>query len=967
MPFFRKQRPVSDEEVLRPHFDVRFYLAQHPQLAGSGVDPVRHYLEQGVREGSDPAPWFSTNGYLNAYPDVLISDLNPFLHYIQHGREEGRALPWLNGKSGPYQSPPFVPDPILPDSEQMMRFIIWRNGQDPEGLSLDELYSKAENIVSAYLASGEELFPQDDPLSLPLHISAVRPLFDERGYAASHPELAKSDTDLLQHYCSVGWRDLDNPRTGFDTARYWREHLNPAAAVIDPLLHYALFGKRIGLATNHPEPIVVSSDGVALSAQTRVRRACLFAASDPHRLIDQHVVHFIRHMSQFADVFFLADYDLSLSELERLDGLVEGAWGIEHDRGYQGSHAMLLNELVGWDRLEKYDEVILADDTAYLVGDLEPVLSRMDNCVTDWWGLSASYGQPQTRQADAARFGGIIPLAKVRETLLQEFEDEFDFKFAVGSGFAAFRQAVLRDAAFRAHFSETAVWANSRSGQLKHTIKLTQALLQAGYRFDCHVGDLYPLPPTISEYAFDLISDGYPLLDRNLLVKNPYFAPDLHQWKERLAALAPDTDVAMIERHLKRVGGEFDLHIALNTARDAEFNPIKPDLLSPEQMADRDLDEPKRDDWWVFPVCAYDGNLSGNDRAVFEAVRHDPSIRKIVLTRAKPFNLDGANVDVYPLMSREAQEVLLRSRVIFIKHSPSINVVFPLSSERRLFIGLWHGIPFKRIGTASLDTQARLDQLMEEHSKFSCVISSSPTDQLAMLAGFQPLSPDKIWVTGLPRNDFVMRDFDALPPDMQREETALQEQLNGKKLVLFCPTFRNDPQRPGYQFSPEELAELGRWLSANHAILGIREHMADHGQTYSDQMQGDHFLPLPASQFANVEVLYRVSDCLLTDYSSCFFDYMLTGKPAISFAYDLERYRDNERGTFYDLEAVFPGPVCRDFRQLLAALSSVARQGFVHTDPCLNSKRSLFFEYLDDRNSERVVDRVKQMLAAEQT
>ena len=44
---------------------------------------------------------------------------------------------------------------------------------------------------------------------------------------------------------------------------------------------------------------------------------------------------------------------------------------------------------------------------------------------------------------------------------------------------------------------------------------------------------------------------------------------------------------------------------------------------------------PKFDHWWAFPVCAYDHTLAGNERAVFEEVRDDPSIKKIVLTRSR--------------------------------------------------------------------------------------------------------------------------------------------------------------------------------------------------------------------------------------------------------------------------------------------------------------------------------------------
>ena len=47
-------------------------------------------------------------------------------------------------------------------------------------------------------------------------------------------------------------------------------------------------------------------------------------------------------------------------------------------------------------------------------------------------------------------------------------------------------------------------------------------------------------------------------------------------------------------------------------------------------------------------------------------------------------------------------------------------------------------------------------------------------------------------------------------------------------------------------------------------------------------------------------MLYRVADGLVSDYSSCLVDFLLTGRPVASFAYDLDRYSQQERGLFYD-------------------------------------------------------------------
>src|SRR5690606_19403355 len=325
--------------------------------------------------------------------------------------------------------------------------------------------------------------------------------------------------------------------------------------------------------------------------------------------------------------------------------------------------------------------------------------------------------------------------------------------------------------------------------------------------------------------------------------------------------------------------------------------------------------------------------LTGNERAVFEQVRHDPSIRKIVLTRRRGIELDGENVVVCPLDSPEGQYHLLRAKHIFVKHSPRINAKYPISAKLHNFINLWHGIPLKRFGPASLDMEQKLDWVYRENRDCRAVISSSKVDALAMAAAFYPLPYRDVWITGLPRNDFIVCAESRLPADFVEEGSRLETERAGRKLVLFAPTFKNAQEGGYYRFAAPEIAWLRDWLEANDAVLGVREHMADSAHAYRAQLASLGALDLSSKRYPNIEVLYRQAAMLITDYSSCAIDFMLTGRPSVSFAYDLEHYAGTERGLFYDLEHVFPGPVCRDFAQLSGALESL-RDGDSDTSAC---------------------------------
>ncbi|MFK3970449.1 CDP-glycerol glycerophosphotransferase family protein [Pseudomonas sp. NPDC087358] len=383
-------------------------------------------------------------------------------------------------------------------------------------------------------------------------------------------------------------------------------------------------------------------------------------------------------------------------------------------------------------------------------------------------------------------------------------------------------------------------------------------------------------------------------------------------------------------------------------------------LLTHEEFLSEDRATAKDDMTWAFPVCAYDHLLSGNDRAVFEAVRYRADIRKVVLTRSKAFELEGENVVVLPLASRAGQQAVMSAGYIFVKHAAAVNVPYPLDATAHRIINLWHGIPLKRIGITSLDNAPLKDNLLREHARHHAVIASSRMDQLAMTAAFQPLPMDKIWITGLPRNDVVLCDEQRLPDDFAEQLGKLRFELNGRRLVLFAPTFRNHQAAAYYRFSPQQRESIAACLERHNAVMGIREHMADRAQSYSAALMAGQgpFISLDRQAFAEIEVLYREADALITDYSSCFIDFMLTGRPQISFAYDRAMYAGQERGMFYNLEDVFPGPVCEDFDALLNALERTLAGEQTEHPLVYAQKRRMFFEFLDDGNTHRLVERV---------
>lgn len=586
----------------------------------------------------------------------------------------------------------------------------------------------------------------------------------------------------------------------------------------------------------------------------------------------------------------------------------------------------------------------------------------MDAITTDWWGMQATKGLSVTRAEDMKRFPRPVSLETIKTRHLASFDEDYTYNFHVGSYFVVYRKDIINDKSFRNIINSIVKQKNKSLIIKKYEGGFTRHLLLCGYQFHTYIDELYPFHPIYTESIYELIEKGFPFFKRFMLAENHYYVSDLGNWKQKIERIIPDANLTAIENNLYRVSNVEKLYNNFRVLRNANYNPIYPRVYSDSEIASLDEKTPKYDNWWAFPVCAYDHTFSGNERAVFEEIRYNKHIKKIILTRSKHIDLDGENVEIVPLKSKDGQEFLLKSKIVFIKHTVEENVTYPLNAKHHHFIELWHGIPLKRIGYASLDHKPILKSIAKKHQHLRAVISSSKVDTLAMASGFYPLSYHDVWLTGLPRNDFIIRDFDALPDDLKSEELKLCKVLNGRKLILFCPTFRNGSNGTGYTFSEDEVAELRNWLTANNAVLGIREHIADKFRIYSNQLTGEQFLDLSSRIYPNIEILFRVSSALITDYSSCFVDYILTGKHLVSFAYDLESYKNSERGLFYDMEFCFPGDICNSFNDVLASLKRAADCNFRNTDPAYNWKKKLFFEFDDDKNSERVVNRAKELI-----
>ena len=101
-------------------FDAAYYLQQYSDVRLAAVDPVRHYLNDGAREGRNPSADFETVWYLLQNPDVAAANVNPLVHYLYHGAREGRVG---SRHDVPKERMPLVepPAPVRPPRKRLIQ------------------------------------------------------------------------------------------------------------------------------------------------------------------------------------------------------------------------------------------------------------------------------------------------------------------------------------------------------------------------------------------------------------------------------------------------------------------------------------------------------------------------------------------------------------------------------------------------------------------------------------------------------------------------------------------------------------------------------------------------------------------------------------------------------------------------------------------------------------------------------
>ena len=209
------------------------------------------------------------------------------------------------------------------------------------------------------------------------------------------------------------------------------------------------------------------------------------------------------------------------------------------------------------------------------------------------------------------------------------------------------------------------------------------------------------------------------------------------------------------------------------------------------------------------------------------------------------------------------------------------------------------------------------------------------------------IKPEKIKEYGYPRNDYLVNITD-------EEKDKLKNKYNipkDKKVILYAPTWRDNKfNEKGYIH--ELKVDFNKWrniLGYEYVVIFKPHYLISN--KFKD-IKLDNFL-FSFDENVDINELYVMSDLLITDYSSVFFDYAILNRPILFYMYDLEEYRDELRGFYLDINKELPGKITIDEDELLSVIKN---ENYKEYDEKLNEFRKTYNDLEDGKASQRVIN-----------
>lgn len=340
---------------------------------------------------------------------------------------------------------------------------------------------------------------------------------------------------------------------------------------------------------------------------------------------------------------------------------------------------------------------------------------------------------------------------------------------------------------------------------------------------------------------------------------------------------------------------------------------------------------PKKKNTWVFGAW-FGKRYSDNPKVFFEYVcKHHPEITAVWISNEKDVVNKIRKLGYKACLSRSPEGILTQYRAdkVFVCTSAHDDLYAPTIGRKTKIINFWHGIPIKKImydafseslsGEKYKNIWGKLEIFLTPYNenRNDIIIATSIETQELLANAFQ-LTKQQTIISGFPRNDVFY------------SPKQNQKKAGEKFQCLYVPTFRGEVGSEfnlfeSYGFNVELIDSV---FYANGIILVLRFHPFNRPSAeLCSKISATKCIRIDETQ--DLYETITSYDLLITDYSSCYLDFILSKKPVLFSPFDLNSYMKNDRNLYYDYESVTLPPYSYNWNDLLENIIKVKNDQYL--------------------------------------
>ena len=331
------------------------------------------------------------------------------------------------------------------------------------------------------------------------------------------------------------------------------------------------------------------------------------------------------------------------------------------------------------------------------------------------------------------------------------------------------------------------------------------------------------------------------------------------------------------------------------------------------------------DDKMIFYEAFFGRGITCNPGALFRYLLNDGRFSDYThvwslensedneITKARYANYD--NVIFVESFSREYFKYLSRAKYLIN------NVTFQsyfIKKEGQVVINTWHGIPLKNLGYDIPDNDVSNCNTLRNFIMSDYIISPVPytTENFRKAFKLEGIFQGNIVETGYPRTDSTV-NFDK--NELKRELDAFGIPYDeSKKLILYAPTWK------GHKYGAPDfvLGEYEKFLNLLYSKIDTEKYQIlfkPHQIVYKKMVESGNIKKEYVPAGIDTNLLLGGTDILISDYSSIFFDFLVTGRPVLFYIPDLDEYKTS-RGLYIHVDEL-PGPTTQSALQIAEWIS----------------------------------------------